>query len=304
MTQPMHVFDRRSVRLHRDRAAGRLDEHDFLLREVGERLVDRLDDVRRRFPVALDLGCHRGELAPLLAGRGGIETLVQCDLSAAMVGAARRPARRRRRGGAAVRRRPFDLVISLLSLHWVNDLPGALRANPPRAEAGRAVAGGAARRRDAEGAAPRAGRGRDRRRRRAQPARLAVRRCPRRRQPAAARRLRPAGGRQRHDHRVLRRSAAGCSPTCAAWARATPSLERARRRAAGRRCSTRCERYRDALRRCRRTGSGDLPGDLSRSPGRPTPRSRKPLRPGSALARLADALGSRGILRRAERARP
>ena len=126
MSDPVEVFDRRSVRRHRDRAAALLDHHDFLLREVAERLADRLLDVSRRFPVALDLGCHRGEMAETLVGHGGIETLVQCDLSEAMA---------RRTAGLAVvadeewlpfAPASFDLVISALSLHWVNDLPGAL----------------------------------------------------------------------------------------------------------------------------------------------------------------------------------
>ncbi len=125
----MKVFDRSLVRKHRDRAAAGFAAHDFLIREVAERLADRLDDVTRRFPLALDLGCHTGEIAATLGGRGGIEQLVQCDLSPAM--AAR----------AAVNGHPtlavdeewlpfapasFDLVISCLSLHWVNDLPGTL----------------------------------------------------------------------------------------------------------------------------------------------------------------------------------
>src|SRR5215475_8515916 len=84
MTDSMNVFDRGLVRRHRDRAAARLPEHDFLFREVAERLVDRLDDVTRKFPRSLDLGCHGGEIAAALRGRGGIETLVQCDLSSAM----------------------------------------------------------------------------------------------------------------------------------------------------------------------------------------------------------------------------
>ena len=58
--------------------------HDFLFAEAAERLADRLDDVTRKFPLALDLGCHDGTLARVLAGRGGIETLVQCDLAPAM----------------------------------------------------------------------------------------------------------------------------------------------------------------------------------------------------------------------------
>ena len=130
MTRPpddaMDIFDRRLLRRRRDRAAGGLAAHDFLFREAAERLADRLDDIRRRFPLALDLGCHGGEFGRALAGRGGVETLIQCDLSPAMA---------RRAGGLAVAADEeflpfaggrFDLVASCLSLHWVNDLPGAL----------------------------------------------------------------------------------------------------------------------------------------------------------------------------------
>lgn len=120
------VFDRGLVRARRERAAGGLAAHDFLLREVGERLADRLADFTRTFPVALDLGCHGGEFGRVLGRRGGVRTLVQADLSVAMA---------RRAGGHAVvadeeflpfAAGGFDLVASLLSLHWVNDLPGVL----------------------------------------------------------------------------------------------------------------------------------------------------------------------------------
>ena len=119
-------FDRRLVRLHRERAAQLLAGHDFLFRAVAERLLDRLDDTTRRFPAALDLGCHAGELGRALNGRGGVERLVEADLSPAMA---------RRAGGLAVAldeealpfaQASFDLILSSLSLHWVNDLPGAL----------------------------------------------------------------------------------------------------------------------------------------------------------------------------------
>ncbi|MDP6708579.1 MAG: methyltransferase domain-containing protein [Alphaproteobacteria bacterium] len=122
----MRVFDRAAVRRHRDRAAGRLAEHDFLFAEVATRLADRLDDVNRQFPVALDLGCHSGQLGRTIGARGGIETLIQADLSFELV---------RRAGRLAVvadeEALPFgearlDLVLSVLSLHWVNDLPGTL----------------------------------------------------------------------------------------------------------------------------------------------------------------------------------
>src|SRR3546814_20308447 len=96
MSELREIFDRGVLRHHRDRAAAGIADHDFLFREVAERLLDRLDDVRRRFPLALDLGCHHGVVAELLAGRGGVETLMQADLSPAMT----RPAAAR--GGAAL----------------------------------------------------------------------------------------------------------------------------------------------------------------------------------------------------------
>ncbi|WP_420346473.1 methyltransferase domain-containing protein [Pelagibius sp.] len=133
MNASPEVFDRRSLRLHRDRAAATLAEHDFLLREVGERLLDRLGDIRRDFPLALDLGCHHGVVADLLAsgaaGKTTVGTMIQADLSLPL---ARLAAKKLSPALVADEETlPFapgslDLVVSLLSLHWVNDLPGAL----------------------------------------------------------------------------------------------------------------------------------------------------------------------------------
>jgi NADH dehydrogenase [ubiquinone] 1 alpha subcomplex assembly factor 5 len=121
------IFDRRLLRERRGRAAGGLHAHDFLLTEIAERLADRLSDIARRFPVALDLGARNGILARTLQGRGGIETLIQSD--AALANA------KRLQGGPPLvadeellpfKDQCFDAVLSNLALHWVNDLPGAL----------------------------------------------------------------------------------------------------------------------------------------------------------------------------------
>jgi len=124
--EPMAVFDRQLLRKRRDRAAERFADHNFLVLEVAERLVDRLDDVARTFPTALDLGCHCGELANVLDGRGGIETLVHCDLSPAMAARAPLPAVVADEEWLPFADGAFDLVLSVLDLHWINDLPGAL----------------------------------------------------------------------------------------------------------------------------------------------------------------------------------
>ena len=126
MSDPIRVFDRRRLRQHRDRAARGFPSHDFLLREVTERLADRLDDVNRRFASVLDLGCHTGETTRASAALRRAEATIRCDLSHEMA---------RRAGPCAVvadeeflpfGENAFDLVVSNLSLHWVNDLPGAL----------------------------------------------------------------------------------------------------------------------------------------------------------------------------------
>jgi SAM-dependent methyltransferase len=122
------IFDRRLLRARRGRAAVGLHAHDFLLREIAERLCDRLSDIARAFPLALDLGARDGILARTLNGRGGIETLIQSD--AALINA-----RGARHAGPALvadeellpfPAQCFDVVASNLTLHWVNDLPGAL----------------------------------------------------------------------------------------------------------------------------------------------------------------------------------
>ncbi|MCH7554545.1 MAG: methyltransferase domain-containing protein [Proteobacteria bacterium] len=116
MTGPLEIFDRTAVRRHRDRAAARLGDHDFLIREVAERLRERLGDIKRDFSCALDLGGAGPEARLVVRG----------DLSPAMV--ARRPGPRVVLDEEGLPFAPgcFDLVTSLLALHWVNDLPGAL----------------------------------------------------------------------------------------------------------------------------------------------------------------------------------
>lgn len=130
----MTVFNRQTVRRHRARAAksaaGVADrepgQDDFLFGESAERLCDRLSDVTRTFPLALDLGCHGGHLAKTLNGRGAIDTLVQCDLAPEMVAAASGLRLAADEEAIPFGADSFDLVLSNLSLHWVNDLPGAL----------------------------------------------------------------------------------------------------------------------------------------------------------------------------------
>lgn len=109
---------------HRERSAPLLDGLLPVLADLAERLLDRLDDTNRRFATALDFG-GRGAVAPLLAARGIAVT--SADFCAAMAA---------RAGGLPLTlpgpdnfglpEAAFDLVVAHLSLHFLDDLPGAL----------------------------------------------------------------------------------------------------------------------------------------------------------------------------------
>ncbi len=122
---PIAIFDRGTLRARRDRAASVIAD-DFLFVEAAERLVDRLADIDRRFPVALDLGCRAGTLERALAGRGGIACLVESDPSPRFAARAAGPRLAAEPEFLPFAPSSFNAVLSVLLLHWVNDLPGAL----------------------------------------------------------------------------------------------------------------------------------------------------------------------------------
>lgn len=112
------VFDRAlgRSRLRRALAGG---YPDFLLQRAAGDLEERLGAVLREFAMAADLGTPLPVVAPVLAGKAGrLLRMAEAE------------------GGGAdlvgdLERLPFaagslDLAVSLLALHGVNDLPGAL----------------------------------------------------------------------------------------------------------------------------------------------------------------------------------
>ena len=116
------MFDLPAVALHRRRAVARYGEHDFLAREVGTRLVERLDDTKRDFPLAAAFGWHGPVLESALGNRGGVERLIRCGADPVSPGTGVL---------SEAEALPFaagsiDLALSLLDWHWINDLPGLL----------------------------------------------------------------------------------------------------------------------------------------------------------------------------------
>jgi len=129
MTTPPRLFDRDLHRRRLTRAAKSYAGADFLKVRSAEDLVDRLEAVNRRFPIAVDLGARNGGFARALAASeaaGKIDLLIESDPSGAMLAG-----RSGQRLVADDERLPLapagvDLIVSSLALHWVNDLVGAL----------------------------------------------------------------------------------------------------------------------------------------------------------------------------------
>ena len=118
------IFDRPLLRAHQRRARAR-GAATFLVDHVAAELAERLAAVLRIFDVAVDLGTPTDALRRALAGSDKIGTLIAAEPSAgARDGEFLRVA-------ADEEALPFadaslDLVVSALALQWVNDLPGTL----------------------------------------------------------------------------------------------------------------------------------------------------------------------------------
>ncbi|XP_041106808.1 arginine-hydroxylase NDUFAF5, mitochondrial isoform X1 [Polyodon spathula] len=129
----MNVFDRNMKRKQKNWAAALEDaeQYDYLRREVGSRIADRVFDVARTFPLALDVGCGRSHIAHHL-NKETVEKLFLIDDTEKALKQTPETEIPIHRVLADEEFLPFkenlfDLVVSSLSLHWINDLPGALR---------------------------------------------------------------------------------------------------------------------------------------------------------------------------------
>lgn len=124
----VQIFDRSLLSRRRARSAAGFADFRFLLDAVEMDLCERLQDVRRQFPLAINLGAQDGGLTRKLSGLNGIEKILQLELAPELA------QRASELGSVAVADVEFlplapasvDLMVSALDLHWVNDLPGAL----------------------------------------------------------------------------------------------------------------------------------------------------------------------------------
>lgn len=102
-SDPVRIFDTHALLRSRLRAKHRASDHDFLKREIADRMADRLQEVNRTFDRILDVGgdftSHTGTAADTIDISDDPLTLTE---------------------------NTYDLIISNSLFHWVNDLPGLL----------------------------------------------------------------------------------------------------------------------------------------------------------------------------------
>ncbi len=135
VTVEPHRLDKRAVRASFNRAAAGYDAAATLQREVGERLLERLDWIKFQPQTVLELGCGTGHCTRALERRYRKARFIALDLAEAML-------RRARRGGGwrhktrylcgdaerlPVADASVDLLFSNLTLQWCNDLVATFR---------------------------------------------------------------------------------------------------------------------------------------------------------------------------------
>jgi SAM-dependent methyltransferase len=119
------IFDRLLLRA-RGRRAVAAGAETFLLDRVAVELAERLTAVLRRFDLVLDLGTPGDALRTALTGVPSVGTVIAARAALPEDGAGAAPFVVADEEALPFRGAAFDLVVSALSLQFVNDLPGAL----------------------------------------------------------------------------------------------------------------------------------------------------------------------------------
>jgi SAM-dependent methyltransferase len=124
MSSGPKIFDRRLLRVRRRRARA-LGPATFLLDHAATELAERLSAVLRQFDIAVDLGASSDAVPRALAASGKIKTIIAASIDTAAID------KSFLRVGTDEEALPFadaslDLVVSVLNLQFVNDLPGTL----------------------------------------------------------------------------------------------------------------------------------------------------------------------------------
>lgn len=126
MSGEQTLFDRRLLRRRRARFAREVAEREFLIAHVAREIAERIDIMLRTFPRALDLGAFHGLLGRSVGALPSVGEMVYAESVFDYAAQCPRPALVCDEDLLPFKDASFNLVVSGLALHRVNDLPGSL----------------------------------------------------------------------------------------------------------------------------------------------------------------------------------
>jgi SAM-dependent methyltransferase len=126
MSEDRELFDRALLRRRRARFAGEMGKHEALLAHVAAEIADRISAILRDFPLALDLGAYHGLLGRAIAALPSVGEMIYAESVPALAALCPPPAVVCDEELLPFKEESLALVVSGLALHRVNDLPGAL----------------------------------------------------------------------------------------------------------------------------------------------------------------------------------
>lgn len=121
------IFNRRVLQQHRDRWADSLDKYDFLFKHSVQDIIAKASFHKSNYESVLDLGCRTGHFAKLAHKAIKFNALYQADLSKKMLDRASNIRIQCDEEHLPFADNVFDLVVSNLNLHWLNNVPGTIQ---------------------------------------------------------------------------------------------------------------------------------------------------------------------------------
>lgn len=122
-----NIFDRELLKQNRDRASANFSEYDFLFKEVAGRIVEKTEDLKGDLTNILEIGARDGFLGKEIKRLKNGKFLIQTDSSPLFV-------QNYSLENAIVlddedlhfSASSFDIIVSNLNLHFINDVVGHL----------------------------------------------------------------------------------------------------------------------------------------------------------------------------------
>ncbi|MCH2037522.1 MAG: methyltransferase domain-containing protein [Rickettsiales bacterium] len=122
------IFNRSLLRKRRSRIINRSDESEFLFQASAQRMIETFETIKRKdFASVLEIGVRKDILRSALDSEIDYSTYVATDSSyilASHVDCENRLVMDEEY--LPFKEKTFDLIVSNLTMHWINDLPGYL----------------------------------------------------------------------------------------------------------------------------------------------------------------------------------